>query len=71
MKNSESQFHWTVAVHRQVKKSNLKKKKTIEVKMLRVKGQLGSSSCSYLKADDKSFCSQATTDSDQPIQAAH
>lgn len=39
--------------------------------MLRVKGQLGSSSCSYLKADDKSFCSQATTDSDQPIQAAH
>lgn len=26
MKNSESQFHWTVAVHRQVKKSNLKKK---------------------------------------------
>lgn len=27
MKNSESQFHWTVAVHRQVKKSNLKKKK--------------------------------------------
>lgn len=35
--------------------------------MLRVKGQLGSSSCSYLQGDDKYSGTQAAAGSDEPL----